>query len=92
VELGAVNREMALHWGMRAALDRFDNRAYNELVSSVNPRVGAFLSTHNRDEMAGVAWELPFLQPRLVTLAPQILLRTLRKRSSKPRIPASAQD
>lgn len=91
-ELRNVTREMDLHWGMRVALDRFDNRAYNDLVSAVNPRVRAFLSAHNRDEMAGVAWQLPLLQPRLLLLAPPILLRTLFRRTSKPRITASAQE
>jgi flavin-dependent dehydrogenase len=91
-ELRTVTRELALHWGMRAALDRFDNQAYNGLVECINPRVQAFLSVHNRDEMAGVAWRLPILQPRLAALAPQILFRLLRRREPKPRIPASAQE
>jgi hypothetical protein len=54
--------------------------------------VREFLSTHNRDEMASVAWRLPFLQPRLITLAPQILVRTLRGRALKTNVTSAAQD
>jgi flavin-dependent dehydrogenase len=91
-ELRAVTRELALHWGMRAALDRFDNQAYNRLVACVSPRVRTFLSLHNRDEMAEVAWQLPILQPRLLALAPHVLFRTLRRRPQKAPVPASAQE
>jgi flavin-dependent dehydrogenase len=91
-ELRPLTRELELHWYMRVALDRFDNRAYEQLVQIVNPRVREFLSTHNRDEMASVAWRLPFLQPRLITLAPQILVRTLRGRALKTNVTSAAQD
>lgn len=91
-ELSAVTRELELHYYMRVALDRLDNRAYNRLVHSVNPRVRAFLSSHNRDEMASVAWQLPFMQPRLLALAPEILVRTLRGRTRKTKVVPAAHD
>ena len=91
-ELRALTNELALHWGMRVALDRLDNRAYDHLITSVNPRVQKFLSEHNRDEMAGVVWQLPFLQPSLIALAPRIFLQTLRGRSAKPNVAVQPQD
>lgn len=91
-ELRALTLELALHWGMRAALDRLDNRAYDQLVTSVNPRVQEFLSEHNRDEMAGVAWQLPFLQPGLLALVPRMLWQTLRGRPPKPTVAMQPQD
>jgi flavin-dependent dehydrogenase len=91
-ELRALTRELMLHWGMRATLDRFDNHAYNGLVKCVNSQVRSFLSVHNRDEMAEVAWQLLFLQPRLALLAPQVLLGALRKRTPKQGVPAQVQE
>lgn len=91
-ELRGVTRELQLHWGMRAALDRFDNRTYDDLVASVNPAVREFLSAHNRDEMAGVAWKLPFLQPGFLTLAPRVFVRTWRGRAAKPSANPQPQD
>lgn len=92
LESRAVTRELQLHWGMRVALDHFDNRAYDQLVASVNPRVRQFLGAHNRDEMAGVAWRLASLQPQLFALAPQIVFRSLRRRGAKPRLAARAPE
>jgi flavin-dependent dehydrogenase len=91
-ELRAVTRELELHWWMRNALDRFGNGEYDRLVRVVSTRIREFLAAHNRDEMAGVAWQLPFLQPQLLTLAPYLLLRALRHKSAKPTVPAPAQD
>lgn len=78
-ELHALNRELGLHWWMRAALEQLDNRGYDSLVSSVTPGVREFLGEHNRDELAGVAWRLPLLQPQLVGLVPQLLLGLMRR-------------
>jgi len=79
-ELRDVQRELGLHWWMRGALDYFTNREYDQLTRAVTPRVQAFLAQHNRDEMAGVAWQLPFLQPQLLLLVPS-LLNVLRRRA-----------
>lgn len=91
-ELRAITRELELHWWMREALERFGNGEYDRLVRVVSPRVQEFLAQHNRDEMAGVAWQLPFLQPQLLTLAPSLLLGALRHKSAKPTVTAPAQD
>lgn len=91
-ELDGVTRELHLHWRMRVALDRFDNRTYDDLVACVNPGVREFLSSHNRDEMAGVAWKLPFLQPKFIALAPRIFARAWRGRTDKPRVKPQPQD
>jgi flavin-dependent dehydrogenase len=89
-ELGAVKRELELHWWLRAALDRFGNGEYQRLVGGVTPRVREFLARHNRDEMAGVAWQLPLLQPRWAVLAPLMLTRALWRRAPKAVVPAPA--
>lgn len=88
----AVTNEMFLHWGMRVLLDTLDNRAYDTLTQSVNPRVRAFLSAHNRDEMAGVAWQLPFLQPQFLTLVPQLAFQFMRRRAAPPNVTAQASE
>ncbi len=92
LELRPLTRELELHWYLRAVLDRFDNRAYNELIQVVNPRVREFLSAHNRDELAGVAWQLLFLQPRFLKLLPQFGWQTLRRRGDRSRLAAPAPD
>jgi flavin-dependent dehydrogenase len=91
-ELRGVRRELELHWWMRTALDRFGNGEYDRLTHAVTPRIQTFLAQHNRDEMAGVAWQLPFLQPQLAMLAPYLLLRLFRRRTPKAPLPARAQD
>jgi len=58
----------------------------------VSPRVRAFLAEHNRDELGGVAWQLPFLQPRLVMLAPYLALYSLRRRTPSTAVPVPAQE
>jgi flavin-dependent dehydrogenase len=91
-ELRVVKRELELHRWMRVALDRFENSDYDRLVRAVTPRVREFLSRHNRDEMAGVAWQLPLLQPQLLSLAPLLMRRAFRRRARKAALPAAAQE
>ena len=69
VELGFLKRELDLHWFIRLLLDRLDNRSYDFLVGSLSRRLRQFLSRHNRDSMAPVFWQLPFVEPRLLQLA-----------------------
>lgn len=70
-----VNRELYLHWQIRRLLERFDNQGYARMIAAVSPKVQRLLSEHNRDEMAGVAWQIPVLEPRLAMLALQGLFR-----------------
>lgn len=91
-ELRGVQRELELHWWMRAALDRLGNREYDRLVQAVSPRVRAFLAKQNRDELADVVWQLPFLQPQLLMLAPYVALHAMRRRTFQSGLPAPAQE
>ncbi|HZQ07141.1 MAG TPA: NAD(P)/FAD-dependent oxidoreductase [Anaerolineae bacterium] len=91
-ELRPLKRELELHWWMRAALDRLDNRDYDRLVRNVSSRLREFLGAHTRDEMADVAWQLAFLQPQLVSLVPHLLLRSLWRRNPQTGLPAPAQE
>ncbi len=90
--LSAVNAELNLHGIMRSVLDRFDNVTYDKLIQNVTPRVQAFLSAHNRDEMADVAWQIPFLQPRALTLIPHLLWQMVKPRPPQDQQAASAPD
>ena len=90
--LDAVNRELNLHATMRTVLDRFDNVTYDKLIQNVTPRVQEFLSAHNRDEMADVAWQIPFLQPRALTLVPHLIWQMIKPRPPQDKRAASAPD
>lgn len=79
-ELRLLKRELDLHWLIRKFLGRLDNPGYDQLVQSINPAVVEFLGHQNRDEMVGVFWQLPFLQPRLLALG----VRHLFSRSHQP--------
>lgn len=87
-ELRPLKRELDLHWFIRLLLDRLGNPGYDRLVSSATPAVQQFLSRHNRDEVAGVFWQLPLHQPRLLALG----LRLLLSRSRSRRLPLAARD
>lgn len=91
-EMRMVRRELELHGWMRFVLDRLDNRGYDHLVRAITPRVREFLATHNRDEMAGVIWQLAYVMPQLVWMAPGLLLRLFRPRTIKPALPAQAHE
>ncbi|MEE2840299.1 MAG: NAD(P)/FAD-dependent oxidoreductase [Acidobacteriota bacterium] len=72
-ELRVLKRELDLHWLIRLLLDRLDIRGYDLLVSAVSSRLQGFLSRHNRDSMAPVIWQLPFVEPKLLKVAFQCL-------------------
>jgi flavin-dependent dehydrogenase len=91
-ELRGVERELRLHWWMRAALDRFDSIDYDRLVRAVSPRARKFLGANNRDEMAGVAWQFLFVQPGLATIVPALVLKSFTRRRSGRALTAPAQD
>ena len=74
-KLRSLKRELDLHWFIRFLLERLDNQGYDILVDSINENVISFLGTHNRDEMAGAFWKLPFLQPRFIGLGIRILTK-----------------
>ena len=82
-ELKALNRELNLHWGIRALLEQWDNQGYEKLVQAFNPAVVDFLSRHNRDEMAGVFWKLALLQPKFVPMGGRLLFRFLRQQFAR---------
>jgi len=65
-QLRGVKRELNVHWLLRLVLDRLDDRGYDQLVSTVTPRVRNFLSRYDRDSMGRVVWRLPILEPRLL--------------------------
>ncbi len=74
-KLRPLKRELDLHWLIRFLLERLDNQGYDILVDSINENVINFLGMHNRDEMAGAFWKLPFLQPRFIGLGFKILTK-----------------
>ena len=65
-ELKPLKKELDLHWLIRFALDRLDNRGYNQLLRAISTRVQGFLGRHDRDSMRRVFWRLPLLEPRLI--------------------------
>jgi len=72
-ELRDVQRELELHWWMRAALDRFGNREYDRLVQVVSPRVRASACCSSTSRAAsppcGATWRrsLPLRRRRAST-------------------------
>jgi len=65
-QLKGVKRELNVHWLLRFLLNRLDDRGYDQLVSTVTPRVRNLLSRYDRDSMGRVVWRLPILEPRLL--------------------------
>lgn len=82
-QLRGVKRELNVHWLLRLLLDRLDDRGYDQLVSTVTPRVRNFLSRYDRDSMGRVVWRLPILEPRLL----QVLWNCLRGKSFSRTVP-----
>lgn len=66
--LRPLKRELDVHWYIRWLLERLDNHGYDQLVRLINPQIQQLLSNRNRDEMAGAAWRIPLMQPRLLPL------------------------
>ena len=81
VQLWGVKRELNVHWLLRLLLDRLDNHGYDQLVSTVTPRVRNFLSRYDRDSMDPVVWRLPILEPRLLKVLWNCLRGKPRKRT-----------
>jgi flavin-dependent dehydrogenase len=73
--LAGVARELDLHWWLRRLLERLDGPGYARLVRQLSPAVLGFLGRHNRDEMAGAIWQVPFLRPQLLGTALDALVR-----------------
>jgi flavin-dependent dehydrogenase len=74
-ELRGLERELRLHWRIRALMNRFSEHEYDVLVQLLGGKVGKLLSIHNRDQMARAFWPIVTVQPRLPLLAAQVLWR-----------------
>ena len=83
-QLRGIKRELSVHWILRLLLDRLDNHGYDQLASTVTPRVQKFLSRYDRDSMDPVVWRLPILEPRLLS----VLWNCLRGKSFSPTVPS----
>ncbi len=71
--LRPVKRELDVHWWVRWALDRLDNRGYDALIRSLTPRVRAFLGHRTRDEMSGALWWMILTTPSLWRVLPHFI-------------------
>jgi flavin-dependent dehydrogenase len=74
-ELRGLDRELRLHWRIRALMNRFSEHEYDVLLQLLGGKVGKLLSIHNRDQMAHAFWPIVRVQPRLPLLAAQVLWR-----------------
>jgi flavin-dependent dehydrogenase len=74
-ELRGLDRELRLHWRIRALMNRFSEHEYDVLLQLLGGKVGKLLSVHNRDQMARAFWPIVRVQPRLPLLAAQVLWR-----------------
>jgi flavin-dependent dehydrogenase len=74
-ELRALDRELRLHWRIRALMSRFREHEYDVLLQLLGGKVGKLLAIHNRDRMATAVWPILAVQPRLSLLAAQVMLR-----------------
>lgn len=74
-ELRPLHRELYLHDLVRWIMDRFHDRHYDRLLEMLNVRLQRLLSHHNRDSYAPAAWALLRAQPRVVSLALDVLVR-----------------
>jgi len=70
----ALKAELDLHTHMRAILNRFNDRDYDQLLQLLNRRTTNLLATHNRDEFKSACFRLILTQPRLLSLAANSLL------------------
>lgn len=74
-ELRLLQRELYLHWLIRAVLESLENKGYDRLVQHINPSLRQVLSRRNRDEMSSGFWQMLLLQPRLLALPVRLLVR-----------------
>ena len=74
-ELRGLDRELRLHWRIRALMNRFREHEYDMLLQLLGGKVGRLLAIHNRDRMTAGFWPILAVQPRLPLLAAQVMLR-----------------
>ena len=84
-ELRALHRELYLHDLIRWSMDRFDQRAYEDMVRVLNEPLRTFLGRRDRDSMAGGFFGLLTRQPAMAWLG----LRSLLKPHRPPALSAS---
>jgi len=73
-ELGALRRELGLHWLVRRALHSFCQADYSRLVDLLDGGARRALGDVTRDEAARLLWKVLRRQPRLVLLGMRGLL------------------
>ena len=80
-ELGALRRELGMHWLIRRALHHFQQKDYSRLVDLLDASTRQSLGEINRDESARLLWNVVRRQPRLVLLGLRGLLMGKAERS-----------
>jgi flavin-dependent dehydrogenase len=90
--LKSLKRELDLHWYIRTLLQRLDNEGYDQLVNSITLPVQSFLSSRNRDQMAGAFWKLLMIEPRLLLVGLRCLLGFNQTKKSDPPFQVSIAD
>jgi flavin-dependent dehydrogenase len=81
-----LERELDLHWWIRALLERMDQSDYRKMINRLTPPVTNFLGRHDRDEMRGQFWKLPLLQPGYLPLGMKLLFRSPRFPKLTPKV------
>jgi hypothetical protein len=81
-----LERELDLHWWIRALLERMDQSDYRKMINRLTPPVTNFLGRHDRDEMRGQFWKLPLLQPGYLPLGLKLLFRSPRFPKLTPKV------
>ncbi len=66
-ELRRFHRELALHGMIRAMLNRFRSRDYDNLLAALNEKTTHLLGLYTRDEVTKLGAKLIFAQPRLLS-------------------------
>ena len=73
-ELGALRRELGLHWLVRRVLHDFQQADYSRLVDLLDGGTRKSLAEVTRDEAARLLWNVVRRQPRLALLGLRGLL------------------
>jgi flavin-dependent dehydrogenase len=76
--LQPLERELDLHWWIRALLERMEQDDYRKMIKRLSSPVTDFLARHDRDSMKSRFWKLPFLQPLFIPLGLKLLFRKAR--------------
>jgi len=74
-ELRGVDRELRLHWWLRALMSRLRDHEYDALLHMLSGKAARLLEIHNRDQLLRGVWPIMAAQPRLSILAAQVLWR-----------------